>query len=251
MAGDHAPSFVSHVADKSIAPENDLQLLERSTPYIIWANYPLENAGQTSETDPLNRIDMCTLAPVVAEQAGLPLTPFYRYLLAMREYAPVYTGGQRLYGRRGRNARVWRGRRAGRVGARVFRTGIQQHRHPCAAQPGAVQPERGKARRGGRCRKARAGSLFQGDPARAVFCICRLRQSWRTRKATGASPAEAARAHDKALRRALPALHGVRCGEGFDRRHDAVIKRPVRFAARAQRREGIDHPSAAPRRAMA
>ena len=93
MAGDHAPSFVSHVADKSIAPENDLQLLERSTPYIIWANYPLENAGQTSETDPLNRIDMCTLAPVVAEQAGLPLTPFYRYLLAMREYAPVYTAG--------------------------------------------------------------------------------------------------------------------------------------------------------------
>ena len=93
MAGDHAPSFVSHVADKSIAPENDLQLLERSTPYIIWANYPLENAGQASETDPLNRIDMCTLAPVVAEQAGLPLTPFYRYLLAMREYAPVYTAG--------------------------------------------------------------------------------------------------------------------------------------------------------------
>ena len=36
---------------------------------------------------------MCTLAPVVAEQAGLPLTPFYRYLLAMREYAPVYTAG--------------------------------------------------------------------------------------------------------------------------------------------------------------
>ena len=52
--------------------------------------------------------------------------------------------------------------------------------------------------------------------------------------------AEAARAHDKALRRALPALHGVRGGEGFDRRHDAVIKRLVRFAARAQRREGID-----------
>lgn len=93
MAGDHAPSFVTHVSDASIAPENDLQILQRSTPYIIWANYPLEDAGKTSATDPYNRMDMCMLAPVLAEQAGLPLTPYYSYLLAMREDVTVFTAG--------------------------------------------------------------------------------------------------------------------------------------------------------------
>lgn len=92
MAGDHAPSFVDHVADKTKAAGNDLQLLERSTPYFIWANYPLENtAAAVSETDPLNRMDMCTLAPTIAEQAGLPLSDFYKYLLAMKQHTPVYT----------------------------------------------------------------------------------------------------------------------------------------------------------------
>lgn len=94
MAGDHAPSFVDHVADKSIAAANDLQILERSTPYFIWANYPLENPdAAVSSTDPLNRMDLCDLAPTLAEQAGLPLTPYYRYLLAMKQAVPVQTAG--------------------------------------------------------------------------------------------------------------------------------------------------------------
>ena len=93
MAGDHAPSFVDHVADKTIAAENDLQILERSTPFIIWANYPLENAGETNEKDPLNRMDLCMFAPTVAEQAGLPLTDYYEYMLAMKEEVPLMTAG--------------------------------------------------------------------------------------------------------------------------------------------------------------
>ena len=60
---------------------------------MIWANYPLENAGETSANDPYNRIDMCMLAPVLAEQAGLPLTPYYSYMLAMREDVTVFTAG--------------------------------------------------------------------------------------------------------------------------------------------------------------
>ena len=36
MAGDHAPSFVDHVADHTFTDENNLQILERSTPYLIW-----------------------------------------------------------------------------------------------------------------------------------------------------------------------------------------------------------------------
>ena len=93
MAGDHAPSFVDHVADKTIAAENDLQVLERSTPFIIWANYPLENAGETNDRDPLNRMDLCMFMPTVAEQAGLPLTDYYKYLLAMQEDVTLMTAG--------------------------------------------------------------------------------------------------------------------------------------------------------------
>ena len=93
MAGDHAPSFVDHVADKSIAPQNELQILERSTPFFIWANRPLEQIdAAVSETDPLNRMDMVMLAPTIAQQAGLPLSPFYQYLLEMKQVTPVVTG---------------------------------------------------------------------------------------------------------------------------------------------------------------
>ena len=92
FAGDHAPSFVDHVADKTRAEGNDLQILERSTPFFIWANYPLENIdAATSTEDPLNRMDMVMLAPTIAQQAGLPLTGYYKYLLAMKQYTPVVT----------------------------------------------------------------------------------------------------------------------------------------------------------------
>ncbi len=46
-----------------------------------------------SEGVAYNRIDMCMLAPVLAEQAGLPLTPYYSYMLAMREDVTVFTAG--------------------------------------------------------------------------------------------------------------------------------------------------------------
>lgn len=92
FAGDHAPSFVDHVADKTRTEGNDLQILERSTPFFIWANYPLENIdAATSAADPLNRIDMVMLAPTIAQQAGLPLTGYYKYLLAMKQQTPVVT----------------------------------------------------------------------------------------------------------------------------------------------------------------
>ena len=95
MAGDHAPSFVAHVADPSFAEtDNELQILERSTPFFIWANYPLENRDEAvSETDDLNRMDLCLFAPTVARQAGLPLTSWYKYLLEVKKVTPVITAG--------------------------------------------------------------------------------------------------------------------------------------------------------------
>ena len=93
MAGDHAPSFVTHVADASFAEtDNELQILERSTPFFIWANYPLEHtAAATSTTDPLNRMDMVMLTPTLLQQAGLPLSDYYEYLLEMKHNTPVVT----------------------------------------------------------------------------------------------------------------------------------------------------------------
>ncbi len=92
LAGDHAPSFIDHIADPAI-PENDRQILERSTPCILWANYPLADAGKTDAADPLARMDMCLVAPTLAEQAGLPLSDYYRYLLAMKQSVPLVTAG--------------------------------------------------------------------------------------------------------------------------------------------------------------
>ena len=93
MAGDHAPSFVAHVADPSFAEtDNELLILERSTPFFIWANYPLEHtAAATSTTDPLNRMDMVMLTPTLLQQAGLPLSDYYEYLLEMKHNTPVVT----------------------------------------------------------------------------------------------------------------------------------------------------------------
>ena len=43
LAGDHAPSFVDHVADKTRTEGNDLQSLERSTPFFISKDRPAAN----------------------------------------------------------------------------------------------------------------------------------------------------------------------------------------------------------------
>ena len=95
MAGDHAPSFVTHVSDPALGQGSELTLLQRSTPFVIWANYPLPHADAAQNpADPLNRMDMVMLTPTLLEQAGLPLSDYYRYLLTLKDTAPVVTGTQ-------------------------------------------------------------------------------------------------------------------------------------------------------------
>ena len=95
MAGDHAPSFVAHVSDPALGQGSELTLLQRSTPFVIWANYPLPHADAAQNpADPLNRMDMVMLTPTLLEQAGLPLSDYYRYLLTLKDAAPVVTGTQ-------------------------------------------------------------------------------------------------------------------------------------------------------------
>ena len=95
MAGDHAPSFVAHVSDPALGQGDELTLLQRSTPFVIWANYPLPHADAAQNpADPLNRMDMVMLTPTLLEQAGLPLSDYYRYLLTLKDAAPVMTGAE-------------------------------------------------------------------------------------------------------------------------------------------------------------
>ena len=95
MAGDHAPSFVAHVSDPALGQGDELTLLQRSTPFVIWANYPLPHADAAQNpADPLNRMDMVMLTPTLLEQAGLPLSDYYRYLLTLKDAAPVVTGAE-------------------------------------------------------------------------------------------------------------------------------------------------------------
>ena len=95
MAGDHAPSFVAHVSDPALGQGDELTLLQRSTPFVIWANSPLPHADAAQNpADPLNRMDMVMLTPTLLEQAGLPLSDYYRYLLTLKDAAPVVTGTQ-------------------------------------------------------------------------------------------------------------------------------------------------------------
>ena len=95
MAGDHAPSFVTHVSDPALGQGSELTLLQRSTPFVIWANYPLPHADAAQNpAGPLNRMDMVMLTPTLLEQAGLPLSDYYRYLLTLKDTAPVVTGAE-------------------------------------------------------------------------------------------------------------------------------------------------------------
>mgnify|MGYP002247929751 CR=1 FL=1 len=136
MAGDHAPSFVAHVADPSFAEtDNELLILERSTPFFIWANYPLEHtAAATSTTDPLNRMDMVMLPPPCCSSGSAP-ERLLRVLVGNEAQHPRCDRRQRLHEGGRHHSRVRRRPRAGRVGQGVSDAGIQQHRRARQSRP--------------------------------------------------------------------------------------------------------------------
>ena len=55
----------------------------------MWANYPLEQRAALPDG---GVIDLCGLGPLVLEQAGLPLSPYYRYLRAMQQAVAAWDG---------------------------------------------------------------------------------------------------------------------------------------------------------------
>lgn len=82
MVGDHGPSFLEQL--DPMAATAEAVILARATPYVIWANFPLDTTvgGDASMVD---------LVPMVLEQAGLPLTPYYESILTLREQYPIRT----------------------------------------------------------------------------------------------------------------------------------------------------------------
>lgn len=80
MLGDHAPSFAQDLVESG--PENDLLL--RKVPLLIWANFPLEQRD-------LGTMSMNYVVPTLFDLAGIQLTPYYSYLLRMKEDIPILT----------------------------------------------------------------------------------------------------------------------------------------------------------------
>lgn len=83
MMGDHAPSFATDIADKSLTGiEKEIKL--RSTPFIIWANFSIK-------AQDVGSMSMIYSIPVMLETAGIKLSPYYQYMLNMKNQVPIVT----------------------------------------------------------------------------------------------------------------------------------------------------------------
>ena len=85
MVGDHGPSFVEQMEPLAEYSDEEAAIAAKATPYAIWANFPLDISGGGDAS-------LVDLVPMVLEQAGLPLTPYYEAILELREQYPIRTG---------------------------------------------------------------------------------------------------------------------------------------------------------------
>lgn len=84
MVGDHSPSFAKDIVDQehdSVSP-----VLLRSTPFIIWANFDLEDKD-------MGTISMNYLIPTLFETAKVPLSQYYQHMLNLMEDVPILMSG--------------------------------------------------------------------------------------------------------------------------------------------------------------
>ena len=80
MVGDHAPPLGWGV--QSSYEGYEWSMRQRGTPFVIWANYPIESEN-------VGYIGMVQLVPLLMETAGLPLSPYYQTILDLGEEYPV------------------------------------------------------------------------------------------------------------------------------------------------------------------
>ncbi len=82
MAGDHCPSFLSDMLTNENSEE--MALKKRSTPFVIWANFPIEECNK-------DMISLNFLLPLALKTANVTLSPYYSYMVNMMEEVPVTT----------------------------------------------------------------------------------------------------------------------------------------------------------------
>lgn len=82
MLGDHAPSFAYDLPISNAVDSEEWGMRQLATPFILWANFPLkeQNIGITS---------MPYVVPLLFEYGGLPLTPYYQFMLNLYREIPV------------------------------------------------------------------------------------------------------------------------------------------------------------------
>ena len=93
MMGDHSPTFASSIADPSLS-EEERNILLRSVPLYIWANFPLEQQE-------LGTMSMNYVVPTLLDIAGMKLSPYYSYMLQLKEQVPILTAYGSYYDREG------------------------------------------------------------------------------------------------------------------------------------------------------
>lgn len=84
MVGDHAPSFTSEIFDRFELSQIEQDLNLCTTPFLIWSNREFEPREY-------KLFSLIYLVPVLLEEADMSLSPYYQYMLNMKEKAPVLT----------------------------------------------------------------------------------------------------------------------------------------------------------------
>lgn len=97
MAGDHSPSFASNIADSETHSDDELDLLLRATPYVIWANFDLADSG----IDVPVYTSINHLPATVARLAGVGLSPYYAFQLELMKAFPIVTAYGAYYDNEG------------------------------------------------------------------------------------------------------------------------------------------------------
>lgn len=83
MVGDHSPAFARDIIDDKYSDAQKKYLL-RSTPFIIWANFDIDDT-------PVGDISMNYLVPEILKVAKVKRSPYYNYMLQLKDMVPVLT----------------------------------------------------------------------------------------------------------------------------------------------------------------
>lgn len=83
MVGDHSPVFAAQLLpEESEMTETEMQLKLRSTPFIIWANFPITN-------DDVGYVGLPYLIPMVLKAGGVSTSYYYNFMLDMAQEIPI------------------------------------------------------------------------------------------------------------------------------------------------------------------